>query len=101
MHHYWIYIVSIIDENLIILEGTTHDYNMKIKEYTKDEFKKHCQYSSISTYNLEENDEKYWVYFLGNDVYKTNQILRHYKNKGIGNKDLNRQIKIEEITYNI
>lgn len=114
MMSFWIYIVSINNDLVVTIEGTINSLtdlrsfsgplsiptsSLVLKEYTSDEFKKYCKYSSIST--LDPYDDKYWVYFLGNNINTTKNLLKFYKNRGIGNTQLSRQIKIEEITYDI
>ena len=114
MMSFWIYIVSINNDLVVTIEGTINSLtdlrsfsgplsiptsSLVLKEYTSDEFKKYCKDSSIST--LDPYDDKYWVYFLGNNINTTKNLLKFYKNRGIGNTQLSRQIKIEEITYDI
>lgn len=94
MLSFWIWIIKVEEDKILTIEGQPFD-RLELKEYTKEDFKKKCSYSTPTM------DDKYWVYYSGNSLRGVTDIIQHYKNRRIGNPAMNRQIKIEEITYDI
>lgn len=71
MYHFWLYIVSVNDNNITTFESAGKDLSdFTLNVYTKEELSKRLKYTSI---------DGCWVDYHKNDIKHMNNILSKYK----------------------
>lgn len=63
----WKVIINVEGDNLTVIQGP-HD-NLELKNFTKEEFKQHCQYKNI---------DGYWIDFMKNNTSRVSDYIQAY-----------------------
>jgi hypothetical protein len=70
MYHYWMYVLGVNGDKVLMLEGTRDLINMKLNTYNKEELNKKLRYNNLS--------DKCWIDYQKNDKKLTDRILLDY-----------------------
>lgn len=63
----WKVIISVEDNNLTVIQGPNN--NLELKNFTKEEFKHHCQY---------KHRDGYWIDFMKNNPRVVSDYIQAY-----------------------
>ena len=70
MYHYWMYVVKINKDKVVMLEGNPGLLNMNLNVYTKEELNRKLRYNNVS--------DKCWIDYQKNDKKLTDRMLVDY-----------------------